>query len=103
MGAQPHPPGMAISGFKTAHYLALYTICKGEEEDAACEEYVKEVIGGLKGRMEGSYIGDIDLVERVGRFFGREQGERLERVRREWDPEGRICGYLVRGDGERGY
>jgi hypothetical protein len=27
-----------------------------------------------------------------------EQGRRLMEVRRKWDPEGRVCGYLDEGD-----
>lgn len=99
--ARPHAPDMALS-LHTEHYVALYTICKDQSGDAACEAYVNEVIGGLKGSAVGTYLGDIDLQERTTQFWGKEEWQRLKRVRREWDPKGRFCGYLVKGDGKDG-
>lgn len=46
----------------------------------------------------GSYMGDADFQYRTTRFWSKENGERLQEVRRKWDPEGRICGYLDADD-----
>lgn len=96
---RPHSLGMALS-LHSEHYLALYTICKDESGDAACEAHCKDVIEGMKGRSLGAYMNDIDLTRRTTRLWNVEEGKRLMEVRRKWDPEGRFCGYLVEGDTE---
>lgn len=90
-------PDMALS-LRTDHYLALYTICKDKGEDKTCENWVKDVMGVVKGYSHGSYIGDIDLQARTTKFWGNEQGAKLMELRRKWDPKGIICGYLDAGD-----
>jgi hypothetical protein len=88
---------MALS-LRTDHYLALYTICKTEEEDARCENWVKDVMKDVKRYSRGSYIGDIDLQTRTTKFWEDEQGKKLMEIRRKWDSQGTICGYLDAGD-----
>jgi hypothetical protein len=88
---------MALS-LRTDHYLALYTICKTEEDDAKCEIWVKDIMKDVKKYSPGSYIGDIDLQARTTKFWEDGQGEKLMEIRRKWDPQGVICGYLDAGD-----
>lgn len=90
---------MALS-LHSQHYLALYTICKDESKDQACEKHCREVIEGLGEAKVGAYMNDTDLRRRTTRFWKEEEGKRLMDVRRNWDPEGRFCGYLIEGDQE---
>lgn len=98
---RPHSPGMALS-LHSEHYLAVYTICKDESKDEACERYCSEVIEALGEAKVGAYMNDIDLRRRTTRFWKEEEGRRLMEVRKRWDPDGRFCGYLIEGDKEEG-
>lgn len=98
---RPHAPNQVLS-LKAEHYLALYAICREESGDEACETYVRGVIERLKGHSVGAYLGDIDLLERTTRFWGEEEGRRLMEVRRKWDLEGRMVGYLAEANDEKG-
>ncbi|KAF6808706.1 hypothetical protein CSOJ01_07378 [Colletotrichum sojae] len=90
-------PDMALS-MQSDHYFALYTIYPDAEDDERCRGWVRGVMEGVERRSAGSYLGDADFRHRRTRFWGEEQGARLMRVRREWDPEGRICGYMDEAD-----
>jgi len=52
----------------------------------------------VETRSEGAYLGDSDFQTRRTRFWGEEEGKKLMRLRRDWDPLARICGYLDVGD-----
>lgn len=90
-------PDMALS-LQTDHYIAMYTICKDEKDDETCASWVRDVMKDVKKHSVGSYLGDIDFQVRTTRFWGEQQGKKLMDIRKEWDPEGRICGYLDDGD-----
>lgn len=94
-------PDMALS-LQSDHYFATYAIWDdGEgvrEEDARCTAWVRDVMASVERHSVGSYLGDADFRYRSTRFWSRENGERLREVRRRWDPEGRICGFLDHGD-----
>ncbi|WYZ37941.1 hypothetical protein EsH8_II_001447 [Colletotrichum jinshuiense] len=86
-------PDMALS-MQTDHYFALYTCYPGAEDDERCQRWALDVLAGVERHAAGSYLGDADFRHRRTRFWGEEQGRRLMAVRRAWDPEGRICGFL---------
>ncbi|RVX71684.1 hypothetical protein B0A52_03868 [Exophiala mesophila] len=90
-------PDMALS-LQADHYLAMYTICKYEADDAKCMNWTRDIIADVKKYSVGSYLGDIDLQVRTTKFWGDEQARRLMDIRRKWDPNGVICGYLDAGD-----
>lgn len=90
-------PDMAFS-LQADHYLAMYTICKDEADDVKCLNWTRDIIADIKKYSAGSYLGDIDLQVRTTKFWGDEQGRRLMEIRRKWDPNGVICGYLDAGD-----
>ncbi|GAW22000.1 hypothetical protein ANO14919_115320 [Xylariales sp. No.14919] len=90
-------PDMAHS-MHSDHYLALYTIWDDEADDARCTGWVHDIMKDVQRYSVGSYMGDADFRYRTTRFWSRENGERLRDIRRKWDPEGRICGYLDAGD-----
>ncbi|KAL1884783.1 hypothetical protein Plec18167_002375 [Paecilomyces lecythidis] len=90
-------PDMALS-MQTDHYFALYTIWEDEKDDDRCRGWVRDIMKKVERYSEGAYLGDSDFQVRQTRFWGAMQGKRLMNVRKKWDPEGRICGYLDAGD-----
>lgn len=90
-------PDMALS-MQTDHYFALYTIWEDEKDDERCQAWVRSIMKGVERHSQGAYLGDSDFQIRRTRFWGDEQGKKLMEIRRKWDPEGRICGYLDVGD-----
>ncbi|KAF4899681.1 6-hydroxy-D-nicotine oxidase [Colletotrichum fructicola] len=90
-------PDMALS-MQSDHYFALYTIYPDAEDDERCHGWVQDVMKDVEKKSAGSYLGDADFRHRRTKFWGDEQGKKLMQIRKEWDPEGRICGYLDADD-----
>jgi hypothetical protein len=90
-------PDMALS-MQTDHYLALYTVWEEEKDDQRCQAWVRGIMGDVEKHSQGAYLGDSDFQVRRTKFWGDEEGKKLMEIRRKWDPEGRICGYLDKGD-----
>ncbi|CAN8097871.1 unnamed protein product [Discula destructiva] len=88
---------MALS-MQTDHYFALYTIWEDDKDDERMVGWVRDVMDGVERHAEGAYLGDSDFQQRKTKFWRDENAARLMEVRRVWDPEGRICGYLDEGD-----
>lgn len=88
---------MALS-MHTDHYFALYTIWEDEGDDEGMVGWVRDVMAGVERHAEGSYLGDADFQTRRTRFWRDDNARRLMEIRRRWDPQGRICGYLDEGD-----
>jgi hypothetical protein len=96
-GSRRELPDMALS-MQSDHYMALYTVWEKEEDDVRCTEWVRDVMREVERESVGAYLGDSDFQVRRTMFWGEEQGRRLREVRRKWDPQGRLCGYLDQGD-----
>jgi hypothetical protein len=90
-------PDMALS-MQTDHYFATYAVWESEEEDGRCQGWVRDVFEEVRPHLAGAYLGDADFQVRGCKFWGDEQGKRLMRIRREWDPRGVVAGYLDEGD-----
>lgn len=90
-------PDMALS-MQSDHYLAIYSVWEAAKDDAKCQSWVARVMGKMQTHAVGQYLGDSDFQVRNTKYWSEENGKRLMGVRREWDPEGRICGYLDQGD-----
>lgn len=88
---------MALS-MQTDHYFALYTIWEDERDDERMVGWVRDVMVGIERHAEGSYLGDADFQTRRTKFWRDENAKKLMEIRRRWDPEGLICGYLDEGD-----
>jgi hypothetical protein len=88
-------PDMALS-LQSDHYCAFYCIWKDDKDDILCQNWLKDRFGAMEKEKQsvGSYLGDADFQVRQSRFWEEEQGKKLMTVRRKWDLEGRICGYL---------
>ncbi|KAI9924762.1 hypothetical protein MW887_006618 [Aspergillus wentii] len=96
-------PDMALS-MQSDHYFALYTVWEDEKDDVRCQTWVRETMKKVERHSVGSYLGDADFQVRKSRYWADDNARRLMAIRRKWDPEGRICGYLTLGDdsGTRG-
>lgn len=96
-------PDMALS-MQSDHYFALYTVWEDEQDDVRCRGWVKNVMEKVERHSVGAYLGDSDFQVRKTKFWADENARRLMEIRRKWDPQGRICGYLDKGDvsGTRG-
>ncbi|GES65094.1 FAD binding domain protein [Aspergillus terreus] len=96
-------PDMAIS-VHSDHYFALYTVWEDEKDDERCQGWVKDVMTRVHPHAVGAYLGDSDFQERQTKYWAESNAERLRDIRNKWDPTGRICGYLDKGDvsGTRG-
>ncbi|KAJ3555665.1 hypothetical protein NPX13_g10311 [Xylaria arbuscula] len=90
-------PDMALS-VQSDHYVSLYSIWDDDSDDARCTDWVHDMLRDVERHSAGSYMGDADFQHRTTRFWSKENGERLRQIRRKWDPEGRICGYLDADD-----
>lgn len=84
---------MALS-MQSDHYFAVYSIWEDESDDARCTEWVKDIFKKVERHSEGAYLGDSDFQVRKTRFWGTEQGHKLMDIRRRWDPNGVVAGYL---------
>ncbi|GLA60816.1 hypothetical protein AtubIFM54640_001313 [Aspergillus tubingensis] len=96
-------PDMALS-MQSDHYFALYTVWEEEKDDARCQAWVADVMKRVQRHGVGSYLGDADFQVRKTKYWADDNARRLMDIRRKWDPQGRICGYLDKDDrsGTRG-
>ncbi|KAJ5145417.1 hypothetical protein N7448_002809 [Penicillium atrosanguineum] len=90
-------PDMALS-MHSDHYFALYTVWEEENDDRRCQDWVRSVMEKVEQHSVGAYLGDSDFQVRKTKFWADENAKRLMEIRRQWDPTGRICGYLDQGD-----
>ncbi|KAJ6030140.1 uncharacterized protein N7446_000798 [Penicillium canescens] len=90
-------PDMALS-MQSDHYFALYTVWEEEKDDPRCLEWVRNVMTRVEKHSVGAYLGDSDFQTRKSKYWANENAMRLMEIRRKWDPQGRICGYLDQGD-----
>ncbi|KAK4539200.1 hypothetical protein LTR36_001158 [Oleoguttula mirabilis] len=86
-------PDMALS-MQSDHYFALYTVWDDAADDDRCQAWVRETMKDVERHSVGAYLGDSDFQIRRTRFWADSNAKRLMELRRKWDPEGRICGYL---------
>lgn len=90
-------PDMALS-MQSDHYFALYTVWEEARDDARCQGWVADVMQKVAPHAVGAYLGDSDFQARKTKFWADDNARRLMGLRRRFDPEGRICGYLDKGD-----
>ncbi|KAK2603107.1 hypothetical protein N8I77_009587 [Diaporthe amygdali] len=83
---------MALS-ITTDYHIALYAIYLDSKDDAENETWVKKYMATLT-----PFAVDHDIQIRETKYWSDEAGKRLMAIRKNWDPEGRICGYLDKGD-----
>lgn len=91
------PGSMALS-MQTDHYFALYTIWKDENDNDKMIGWVRDVMKGVERQSRGGYLGDSDFQDRRTKYWEDGHAKKLMEIRKKWDPQGRICGYLDEGD-----
>jgi hypothetical protein len=88
-------PDMAFS-VEGNVYVATYLIYADAADDEKYRRRVHEQTAALaRNGGVGVYLGDTDFTRRQDRFLSDEHYERLEKIRRERDPDGRIASYLT--------
>ena len=75
-------------------YFAIYAIWEDEKDDERCQAWPRSIMKDIELESMGAYLGDSDFQVRRTRLWGEEEERRLTEIRRKWDPNGRICGYL---------
>ncbi|KAI9688383.1 MAG: hypothetical protein M1822_001332 [Bathelium mastoideum] len=90
-------PDMALS-MQSDHYFALYQIWEDERDDSVNRDWIHQRMAEVVPHAEGAYLGDSDFQERQTKFWTDEKAERLMQIRRQWDPDSVICGYLDTDD-----
>lgn len=93
----PRSNDMALS-ITTDYYIALYAIYPDSKDDTKNETWMEKYMATLTPYAVGTYLGDHDIQMRETKYWSDEAGEKLMAIRKKWDPEGRICGYLDKGD-----
>jgi len=86
-------PDMALS-MQTDHYFAMYTVWTDAKDDERCQLWNRSIMKDLAPLCEGAYLGDSDFQVRQTKFWTDNKAKRLMDIRRQRDPQGRICGYL---------
>ncbi|KAJ4258817.1 hypothetical protein NW762_007904 [Fusarium torreyae] len=88
---------MALS-MQTDHYFAAYVVWEDQVDDPTCQSWLSHIFREIEQESEGAYLGDADFQKRLTRFWAHDQGKRLMDIRRKWDPQGVVAGYLNQGD-----
>ena len=88
-------PDMAFSVEGNA-YIATYLIYQDPADDERYRDRVHAQTAAIAGNGGvGVYLGDTDFTRRPDRFLSDANFRRLERIRADRDPDGRIVSYLV--------
>lgn len=90
-------PDMALS-LQTDHYIAIYSASQDLKQDASNSTWIAKQMLELEQSALGAFLGDADFQVRPTKFWSDEAASRLATVKQKWDPHGRICGYLTKGD-----
>jgi FAD/FMN-containing dehydrogenase len=91
-GAGPERPDMAYS-VEDDIYVALYGVWKEAADDAAFESWATERVGEMEHLASGIQLADENLARRPAPFMRPEKLDRLEAVRRSYDPDGLLAAY----------
>jgi FAD/FMN-containing dehydrogenase len=87
-------PDMAFD-LQTEIYLATYVVSSDPDLDGPIRDWVDATMAHMEPVTAGQYLGDSDFANRQVRFMSDSHYARLQDVRRTWDPDGRIVGYLA--------
>ncbi|KAJ4037781.1 hypothetical protein NW761_006237 [Fusarium oxysporum] len=90
-------PDMALS-LMSDFYVAIYAKYDDAKEDAKHQAFVQSHMRKLEPYSTGAYLGDADFTVRPTKFWSDDAHAKLTAVRKRWDPQGKICGYLDKDD-----
>jgi FAD/FMN-containing dehydrogenase len=85
-------PDMAYS-VEDDVYIALYGVWEDGAEDSRFESWATDRMGEMEHLSSGIQLADENLARRPAQFLAPEKMERLEAVRREYDPDGLLAAY----------
>ncbi|KAH8660275.1 hypothetical protein BX600DRAFT_438490 [Xylariales sp. PMI_506] len=80
------------------HFFQLTASWKEVKEDEKCIEWVHKTYESLGPLEISSAVNGADYQVREYKFWSPENAAKIMELRRKWDPQGRICGYLDAGD-----
>ena len=88
-------PDMALSVEGTG-LVSSYICYESAEDDERLGQWVHGNTSALAADFgKGCYLGDTDFTQRPDRFLSDENFQRLQQIRRAWDPDRRFSGYLI--------
>jgi hypothetical protein len=90
--AGPARPDMAYS-VEDDIYLALYGVWKDAADDPGVASWATDRVAEMAHLGSGIQLADENLARRPDRFLTAQKMERLEAVRRTYDPEGLLAAY----------
>ena len=77
-------------------YLALYTVWSDPADDPRYETWAADHMRSMEHLATGIQLADENLGQRTAKFVEDENLARLDRVRADYDPEGRFHAWLSR-------
>jgi FAD/FMN-containing dehydrogenase len=83
---------MALS-LQAEIYFAVYTVWTDPADDARCRRWLCDQMQRMERRSDGFYLGDSDLPTRSGKFTADGSFQKLQHLRKKYDPAGRFCSY----------
>ena len=90
----PHKlPDMAYS-LQADTYFSPNAIYYDEKDDARCAAWAKEVVDKFKPISVGSQMNDENMPSNNGPYLSKAAAEKLERLRKKYDPDKRFAGFL---------
>lgn len=105
----PHPSHFIFTGWKTSAqrsdmvygledeiYLALYTIWQDPADDERYGDWASSNMAAMSHLATGSSLADENLCRRPARFITESNMARLDKVRSDYDPQGRFHRWLDR-------
>jgi hypothetical protein len=90
-------PDMAFS-LQTEIYYATYNLWEDEKDDEMNKTWLKNIINHIAPITAGQYLGDSDFTAHQRKFISNEHFEKLEKIRKKRDPNGRFHSYLANND-----
>lgn len=73
------------------HYFAIYCVGRNEHEHLQNQDWTRAIMEGLESKIVGKYIGDCDMTGPTTWYWTEEAFERLQAIRRAWDPSTLFC------------
>jgi hypothetical protein len=97
MAPEPSISEMAFS-LQTEHWLTVCCVWKDSKDDFKLQDWLRGRFENMDKVSPGLYIGDSDFQVRKAPFLTPGKRERLESIRKAWDPQGLFCSYLELGN-----
>lgn len=94
MGPMKQPLSDMALSLQSDHYYAIYCVWEKSEDDARFQGWVSRVMKDIEKHSIGQYLGDSDHQHRKSSFVSDHAWNRLQQIRKKYDPEARMSSYL---------